>query len=58
VWHLYDLRRGTSAVIEGGDWAQDGLWLAIGTRNRTACLSREPVWRQGGCDSVKSHLER
>jgi len=36
VWHLYDLRRGTSAVIEGGDWAQDGVWLAIGTRNRTA----------------------
>ena len=56
VWHLYDLRRGrTSAVVEGVDWAQDGRWLAIGTRNRTVHVF--PVNPYGGKVDVKSHLE-
>ena len=56
VWHLYDLRRGrTSAVVEGADWAQDGRWLAIGTRNRTVHVF--PVNPYGGKVDVKSHLE-
>jgi hypothetical protein len=56
VWHLYDLRRGrTSAVVEGVDWAQDGRWLAIGTRNRTVHVF--PVNPYGGKVDVKSHME-
>ena len=54
LWHLYDLRRGhTSAVVEGVDWAQDGL--AIGTRNRTVHVF--PVNRYGGKVNVKNPLE-
>ncbi|KIJ92648.1 hypothetical protein K443DRAFT_13452 [Laccaria amethystina LaAM-08-1] len=49
VWHLYDLRCGrTSVVVEGVDWAQDGRWLTIGTRNRTV----HAVWRQVGCEEL------
>ncbi|KAI0666055.1 hypothetical protein C8Q78DRAFT_1060998 [Trametes maxima] len=34
--HMYTLRRGrTSAVVEGMEWAHDGLWFGMSTRKRT-----------------------
>jgi hypothetical protein len=35
-------------VVEGVDWAQDGRWLTIGTRNRTV----HAVCRQVGCEAL------
>ncbi|KAF8166691.1 hypothetical protein BJ912DRAFT_889225 [Pholiota molesta] len=54
--HVYDLYRGrTSAVVEGLDWARDGRWLAMGTRNRTIHVFA--VNPYGGKGDVKSHME-
>jgi len=52
----YDLHRGhTTAVVEGFDWARDGRWAALGTRNRTVHVFA--VNPYGGPPDVKSHLE-
>ena len=54
--HVYDLFRGrTSAVVEGLDWADDGRWLAVGTRNRTVHVFG--VNPYGGKPDVRSHVE-
>ncbi|KAJ3484267.1 hypothetical protein NLJ89_g11995 [Agrocybe chaxingu] len=54
--HVYDLRRGrTSAVVEGVDWAKDGRWVALGTRNRTVHVFG--VNPYGGKPDIRSHLE-
>lgn len=53
---MYDLRRGrTSAIIEGMDWAEDGRWVAIGSRKRTVHVFA--VNPHGGKTDVSSHLE-
>jgi len=53
---VYDLHRGhTTAVVEGFDWARDGRWTALGTRNRTVHVFA--VNPYGGPPDVKSHLE-
>jgi hypothetical protein len=55
-WHVYDLRRGrTSAVVEGAEWAEDGRWVAIGTRKRTVHVFA--VNPYGGKPDHRSHLE-
>jgi WD40 repeat protein len=55
-WHMYDLRRGrTNAVIEGVDWAEDGRWIAIGTRKRTIHVFA--VNPYGGRPDQRSHIE-
>lgn len=54
--HAYDLYRGrTSAVVEGVDWARDGRWVAVGTRNRTVHVFA--VNPYGGRPDVRTHLE-
>ncbi|CCM06516.1 uncharacterized protein FIBRA_08788 [Fibroporia radiculosa] len=54
-WHMYDLRRGrTSAVIDSMEWAHDGRWFAIGTRNRTVHVFA--VNPYGGRPDEFSHL--
>ena len=53
---VYELYRGhTTAVVEGFDWARDGRWTALGTRNRTVHVFA--VNPYGGPPDVKSHLE-
>jgi len=53
---IYDLYRGhTTAVVEGFDWAKDGRWAAVGTRNRTVHVFA--VNPYGGPADVRSHLE-
>ena len=53
---VYELYRGhTTAVVEGFDWATDGRWTALGTRNRTVHVFA--VNPYGGPPDVKSHLE-
>ena len=53
---VYQLHRGhTTAVVEGFDWARDGRWTALGTRNRTVHVFA--VNPYGGPPDVKSHLE-
>ncbi|TFK32507.1 hypothetical protein BDQ12DRAFT_692387 [Crucibulum laeve] len=55
-WHLYNLRRGwTSGIVENVDWAGDGRWVAIGTRNRTVHVFATNPY--GGQPDIKSHLE-
>ncbi|RDB26504.1 hypothetical protein Hypma_005607 [Hypsizygus marmoreus] len=55
-WHVYNLRRGrTSAVVEGVEWAEDGRWIAIGTRKRTVHVFG--VNPYGGKTDQRSHLE-
>ncbi|KAF9463475.1 hypothetical protein BDZ94DRAFT_1258923 [Collybia nuda] len=55
-WHVYDLRRGrTSAVVEDTDWAEDGRWIAIGTRKRTVHVFA--VNPYGGKPDHRSHLD-
>lgn len=55
-WHLYDLKRGrTSAVIEKVDWADDGRWIAIGSRKRTVHVFA--VNSYGGKADEASHME-
>ncbi|KAI0915567.1 hypothetical protein AcV5_003752 [Taiwanofungus camphoratus] len=54
-WHVYDLRRGrTSAVVQGLDWANDGRWFAMGSRNRTVHVFA--VNPYGGRPDEFSHL--
>ncbi|KAF5364610.1 hypothetical protein D9758_005561 [Tetrapyrgos nigripes] len=54
--HVYDLRRGrTPAVIESAAWADDGRWVALGTRKRTVHVF--PVNPYGGKSDVLSHME-
>ena len=53
---VYELYRGhTTAVVEGFDWARDGRWMALGTRNRTVHVFA--VNPYGGPPDVKTHLE-
>ncbi|KIM42507.1 hypothetical protein M413DRAFT_444245 [Hebeloma cylindrosporum] len=53
---VYELHRGhTTAVVEGFDWARDGLWTALGTRNRTVHVFA--VNPYGGPPDLQSHLE-
>jgi hypothetical protein len=53
---VYDLYRGhTTAVVEGFDWANDGRWAAVGTRNRTVHVFA--VNPYGGPADVRSHIE-
>jgi WD40 repeat protein len=55
-WHMYDLCRGrTTAVIEGVDWADDGRWIAIGTKKRTIHVFA--VNPYGGHPDQRSHIE-
>lgn len=54
--HVYDLRRGrTSAVVEHIDWAKDGRYVGVGTRNRTVHIYALNPY--GGKIDIKSHLE-
>ncbi|TFK53255.1 hypothetical protein OE88DRAFT_1626135 [Heliocybe sulcata] len=54
--HVYDLRRGrTSAVVEGVESAQDGRWVAMGTRKRTLHVFAANPY--GGKTDVRSHVE-
>ncbi|THH09407.1 hypothetical protein EW146_g8694 [Bondarzewia mesenterica] len=54
-WHMYDLRRGrTSAIVEDVDWASDGRWIAIGSRNRTVHIFATNPY--GGKADEQSHL--
>lgn len=56
-WHIYDLRRGrTSAIIDELVWADDGRWLAVGTRKRTVHLYALNPY--GGPTDEASHLEK
>lgn len=56
AWHIYDLRRGhTSAVVEGLSVAQDGRWVAVGTRKRTVHVFA--VNPYGGKPDERSHLD-
>ena len=53
---VYKLHCGyTTAVMEGFDWARDGRWTALGTRNRKVHVFA--VNPYGGSPDVKSHLE-
>uniref|UniRef100_A0A8H7XKW3 BCAS3 WD40 domain-containing protein n=1 Tax=Psilocybe cubensis TaxID=181762 RepID=A0A8H7XKW3_PSICU len=53
---VYDLYRGrTSAVVEGVDWAKDGRWVAVGTRNRTVHVFATNPY--GGKTDLRSHME-
>ena len=53
---VYELHCGyPTAVMEGFDWARDGRWTALGTRNRTVHVFA--VNPYGGSPDVKSHLE-
>lgn len=55
-WHVYDLRRGrTSGVVESLDWANDGRWIAVGTRKRTIHLFATNPY--GGPSDENSHHE-
>ena len=55
-WHMYNLRRGrTTAVVEGVDWAEDGRWIAIGTRKRTIHVFAVNPF--GGNPDLRSHTE-
>jgi hypothetical protein len=56
AWQVYSLRRGrTSAVVEEVDWAQDGRWIAIGTRKRTIHVFA--VNPYGGPPDPQSHIQ-
>jgi hypothetical protein len=53
---VYDLRRGrTSAIVEHVDWAQDGRYVGVGTRNRTVHIFALNPY--GGKTHIQSHLE-
>ncbi|KAI0051493.1 hypothetical protein FA95DRAFT_1534680 [Auriscalpium vulgare] len=55
-WHMYDLRRGrTSAVVEQHEWAPDGRWIAVGSRNRTVHVFATNPY--GGKSEEQSHLK-
>lgn len=54
--HVYDLKRGrTSGVVETMNWADDGRWVAVGTRNRTIHVFATNPY--GGPSDDSSHLE-
>ncbi|KJA14344.1 hypothetical protein HYPSUDRAFT_1072976 [Hypholoma sublateritium FD-334 SS-4] len=58
--HVYDIFRGrtyavVSAVVEGLNWADDGRWLAVGTKNRTVHVFGVNLY--GGKPDVRSHVE-
>jgi hypothetical protein len=56
AWHLYDLKRGrTNGVIEHVDLADDGRWIAIGSRKRTVHVFA--VNSYGGRPDEVSHTE-
>ncbi|KAF8952387.1 hypothetical protein BDZ97DRAFT_1930866 [Flammula alnicola] len=42
-------------VVEDLDWARDGRWLAVGTRNRTIHVF--PVNPYGGKSDIRSHMD-
>jgi len=53
---VYDLRRGrTSAIVEHVDWAKDGRYVGVGTRNRTVHIFALNPY--GGKTDIQSHLE-
>jgi len=54
--HVYNLRRGrTPAVIESASWADDGRWVAVGTRKRTVHVFA--VNPYGGKTDIRGHVE-
>ncbi|KAF9527640.1 hypothetical protein CPB83DRAFT_895045 [Crepidotus variabilis] len=56
VSQVYDLKRGrTYGILEGVDWAEDGRWMGVGTRNRTVHIFA--VNPYGGKTDLRSHLE-
>jgi hypothetical protein len=53
---VYELHRGrTGATVEAMEWAKDGRWFGIATRNRTVHVFG--VNPYGGKTDIKSHLE-
>ncbi|KAF5309146.1 hypothetical protein D9619_012845 [Psilocybe cf. subviscida] len=53
---MYELHRGrTGAIVEAMEWAKDGRWFGVATRNRTVHVFG--VNPYGGKTDIRSHLE-